>query len=71
MRTAGSTFSKAGPVSDSPVLRNSSRVWTLFFVGSGSVVVAVVVVLLVAQAESISVETPSKQKAKWRVFIMV
>ena len=66
----GSTFSNAGPVSDSPVFFNSSRVWTLFFVWSVSAVV-VVVVLLVAQAESISVETASKQKAKWRVFIMV
>ena len=72
MRTEGSTFSNAGPVSDSPVFRNSSRVWTLFLVWSVSAaVVVVVVVVSVAQPDSIRVTNAIMQETKKRVFIMV
>jgi hypothetical protein len=70
VRTEGSTFSKAGPVSDSPVFRNCSLVWTLFFVWSVSVVV-VVVVVSVAQPESMRVAKTVMQEARKRVFIML
>jgi hypothetical protein len=63
VRTEASTFSRAGPVSDSPVFLICSLVWTLFFVWSVSVVV-VVVVVSVAQPDSMRVESARRQKAK-------